>query len=73
MLTRQMLKASWGEPDLVITCAHQLYVNSVCTVKLYDNVDTAIIYTAIMVMFDLIFGRLLDATCTPVPLAIYRK
>ena len=50
-MTRQMLKASWGKPDLVITCTYQVYVNSVnsvCTVELYNNVDTAIIYTAIM-------------------------
>ena len=46
-----------GETDLVITCAYQLYVNGVCTVKLYNNIDTAIIYTAIIAMFDLIFGR----------------
>ena len=38
-----MLRALWGKPDLVITCAYQLYVNNACTVKLYNNVNTAII------------------------------
>ena len=49
-----MLRHHGGEPDLMITCTYinYNYVNSVCTVKLYNNIDTAII-----AVLNLIFYR----------------